>query len=82
MAQDLGQEPTVGDAPARLSTGGPRPGANSFTQAQAKSRIESHGYATVLDLVKDGQGIWRGRAMKDGKSVQVSLDFEGNVFAQ
>ena len=31
---------------------------------------------------KDDQGVWRGKAMKDGKSVTVSLDFQGNVTAQ
>jgi hypothetical protein len=59
--------------------GAPVAGANSFTEGQAKSRIESHGYSNVTDLKKDDSGVWRGRAMKDGKSVDVSLDFQGNV---
>jgi hypothetical protein len=62
--------------------GAPVAGANSFTEAQAKVRIEANGYANVSDLRKDGQGVWRGKAMKDGKSVNVSLDFQGNVVAQ
>jgi hypothetical protein len=28
------------------------------------------------------KGVWRGTAMRDGKSVDVSLDFEGNVVAR
>ena len=28
---------------------------------------------------KDAQGVWRGKAMKGGKSVDVSVDFQGNV---
>jgi putative membrane protein len=83
MAQKLDQgasAATVGTAPAR--SGGPVPGANSFTEGQAKSRIESMGYSSVSSLTKDGQGIWRGKATKDGKSFDVSLDFQGNVFAQ
>jgi hypothetical protein len=36
----------------------------------------------VSDLRKDDQGVWRGKAMKDGKSVNVGLDFQGNVTAQ
>ena len=59
--------------------GAPVAGANSFTEGQAKSRIESHGYSNVTDLKKDDSGVWRGKAMKDGKSVDVSLDFQGNV---
>jgi putative membrane protein len=57
----------------------PVPGANSFTEGQAKSRIESKGFSQVSGLQKDDQGIWRGKAMKDGKSVDVSVDFQGNV---
>jgi hypothetical protein len=62
--------------------GAPVAGANSFTEGQAKSRIEANGYGNVSDLRKDGRGVWRGKAMKDGKSVNVSLDFQGNVTAQ
>jgi len=36
----------------------------------------------VSELRKDDQGVWRGKATKDGKSVAVSLDFQGNVTAQ
>ena len=57
----------------------PVAGANSFTEGQAKSRIESSGYTNVSDLKKDDNGVWRGKAMKDGKSMDVSLDFQGNV---
>jgi hypothetical protein len=59
--------------------GAPVTGANSFTEAQAKSWIESRGYANVSALQKDNRGIWRGTAMKDGKLVPVTLDFQGNV---
>jgi len=60
----------------------PVAGANSFTQAQAKSRIEAKGYSSVSGLKKDDKGIWRGMASKDGKSVNVSLDFQGNINAR
>jgi putative membrane protein len=85
MAQKLdqaGTAPTVGVAPSRGPASGPVPGANSFTEGQAKSRIESQGFTNVSGLAKDDQGIWRGKAMKDGKNVTVSLDFHGDVFAQ
>ena|ERR1051326_7257405 len=59
--------------------GAPVPGANSFTAGQAKARIESRGYANVTGLAKDNNGFWRGSAMKDGKSVNVTLDYQGNV---
>jgi hypothetical protein len=59
--------------------GAPAAGANSFTEGQAKARIESRGYANVSGLAKDTNGFWRGKAMKDGKSVNVTLDYQGNV---
>ena len=62
--------------------GAPVAGANSFTEGQAKSRLESQGYGEITELKKDDNGVWRGKAKKDGKSVTVSLDFQGNVVAQ
>ena len=62
--------------------GAPHPGANSFTEGQARSRIEDKGFSQVANLKKDDQGIWRGTAMKDGKQVNVALDYQGNVVAQ
>src|SRR3954465_9012773 len=59
--------------------GAPAAGANSFTEGQAKARIESRGYGNVSELAKDKEGLWRGKAMKDGKSVNVTLDYQGNV---
>jgi hypothetical protein len=57
----------------------PVEGANSFTEGQAKSRIEKEGYSNVSGLTKDDKGVWRGTAMQGGKQVNVSLDFQGNV---
>lgn len=64
------------------STGLPSKGANSFTKGQAAKRLEKAGYPTVTDLVKDKDGLWHANAMKNGKTVAVSLDFKGNVNAQ
>lgn len=60
----------------------PVPGANSFTEGEARSRIEASGFTEVTDLQKDEQSIWRGKAMKEGKPVIVSLDFQGHVVAE
>jgi hypothetical protein len=60
----------------------PVAGANSFTESEARSRLEAHGYTGVTELKKDDQSIWRGKAMKDGKPVGVALDFQGNIVAQ
>ena len=52
---------------------------NSFTEGEAKSRIEKMGFSDVGNLQKDDQGVWRGRAKKDGRAVDVSVDYQGNV---
>jgi hypothetical protein len=62
--------------------GAPLKGANSFTEGQAKDRVVAAGFTSVSSLAKDGDGIWRGSAMKDGKSVKVTVDFKGNVVSQ
>lgn len=59
----------------------PVAGANSFTESQAKSRIEEAGYSAVTGLKKDDNGVWRGKATKGGASTDVSIDFQGNVNA-
>ena len=58
------------------------PGANSFTEAQARSRLEAQGFSNVTELRKDDQGIWRGKAQRDGKSVSVGIDYKGTVQTQ
>ena len=62
--------------------GAPVAGANSFTQAQARSRIERAGFSNVSRLVKDKEGIWRGTASKGGAVFHVALDYQGNVVAK
>jgi len=61
------------------STTAPSRGANSFTEAQARSRIAKGGFVHISDLAKDDAGLWQGTAMKGGKKVHVSLDYKGNV---
>lgn len=61
-----------GDAP-------PIAGANSFSESQARSLIESHGYTGVSALVNDRQGIWHGTASKGAARVHVYVDYKGNV---
>ena len=71
----------VNTAPANNS-GAPVPGANSFTEGEARSRIQDKGFTQVTDLALDSKGIWRGKGMKDGKSVDVAMDYQGNVVPQ
>jgi hypothetical protein len=58
-------------------------GANSLDKDQAKLRIEAKGYSDISGLEKDGRGIWRGKGnLKDGRSVNVTLDLEGNIYSE
>ena len=59
------------------------PGSTTLDEDQAKSRIEARGYLDVSRLERDARGIWRGKAtMKDGRSVEVILDLEGNIYSE
>ena len=58
------------------------PGSNSFTEAQARGQIENAGYTNVAGLTKGADGMWAGKAMKDGKTMDVSVDFKGAVAAK
>lgn len=60
-------------------TGSLESGANSFTEGQARSRIEAAGFTNLEGLRKDDNGIWRGRATRGGQQVEVGLDYRGNV---
>ena len=57
----------------------PLPGANSFTEGQAKSRLEANGYTNVGGLKKDDNGVWKGTATHSGAQVSVSVDYRGNI---
>jgi hypothetical protein len=73
--------PAVGNAD-RNNPSAPAAGANSFTKKQAQSRIQRAGYSNVANLVKDKDGVWRGKGSKGGKAMDVSLDYQGNVVAK
>jgi hypothetical protein len=57
----------------------PAAGSNSFTMGEAKARLERQGFSNVSDLAKDNNGVWHGKAQKDGSTDQVWLDYKGNI---
>ncbi len=65
--------------PRKADEGAPLKGANSFTENQAKDRALAQGMADVSALKKDDDGIWRGTASQEGKTVQIAVDYKGNV---
>src|SRR6185437_11732672 len=74
--------PAVNSPNSPPNPNAPVAGANSFTEGQAKSRIEDKGFKNVSGLAKDKDGVWRGKADQNGKAVNVSVDFQGNVVAK
>lgn len=67
------------NSPGQNNSNKPVAGRNSFTEGQARSKIEDAGYSAVTDLKKDDNGVWRGKASKGGSATAVSVDFQGNV---
>lgn len=74
--------PAVNSPNSPPNPGAPVAGANSFTEGQAKSRIEAKGFSKVTALKKDETGVWRGKASKGSETVNVSVDFQGNVVSR
>jgi len=56
--------------------------SSSFTEEQARGHIEHAGFSDVSDLAKRADGLWAGKAMHNGKSVDVAVDFKGAVTAK
>ena len=71
--------PAVATTTNANDSAAPATGSNSFTENQARSRIGDRGYGNVSDLKKGDDGVWRGTAQHGAQSVQVWLDYKGNV---
>ena len=70
------------EAKAERETAAPADGANSFTEDQARDHAAKAGYSGVGTLSKASDGTWQGPATKDGASVTVVVDYQGNVTTQ
>ena len=78
----ISTRPKTTNANAPAPAPAPARGANSFTEGEARRRIESNGYRNVSALTKDDDGVWRGTAQKGSQEARVWLDFKGNVGQQ
>ena len=72
------EEPGSTKAPA-ASADAKANAAALLTEDQAKAKIESEGFTQISGLKKDAKGMWTASAMKEGKSVQLSLDTQGHI---
>jgi hypothetical protein len=86
----LGERPTAagaranGDTKQSITTidanaSTPARGANSFTESEARTRIESNGFQGVGILQQDSNGIRRGQAKLEGRQADPWPDDGGNV---
>ncbi len=79
----VGGPDAKGNAPLKhmhtVNDGSAKPGANSFTEGQARQHIVNSGYSDVTGLTKGQDGVWRGMASHNGAQVNVAMDFKGNV---
>ncbi|PZO00905.1 MAG: hypothetical protein DCF28_10700 [Alphaproteobacteria bacterium] len=58
------------------------PGANSFTEGQAREAMEKQGYSISGPLTQGEDGIWKGQASLSGAApTTVSVDYKGVVSA-
>jgi len=85
--RNTGAAAASGDRNQAVATTGanaaqPARGSNSFTEGEARGRLERSGFQGVGSLAKDDGGVWRGTATKDGRTVQVWLDYKGNAGQQ
>jgi hypothetical protein len=79
---DSTSNPAVASPSDTGKAAAPAAGANSFTEGQAKSRLESDGYTNITQLLKDDHGVWRGQATKAGQTVNVAVDYKGDIVAR
>jgi len=57
-------------------------GHNSFTRGEAQSRLEKAGYSNISGLKLDQDGLWQAQATRDGQTVNVALDYKGDIAVQ
>lgn len=65
--------------PDSTNPAAPVKGKNSFTERQAKDRIEKKGFTNITDLKLGEDGVWRASAQKNGVPASVALDYQGNI---
>jgi hypothetical protein len=52
----------------------------NFTGGEAESYLTKHGYVSVNSLRQDSSTVWRALAVRNGRPVEVAVDYQGNIF--
>lgn len=66
-------------APEATVPAAPVQGANSFTEAQARTHLEDAGFRNVTGLTLGSDGVWRANAELGGTPTEVTVDYQGNI---
>lgn len=61
---------------------GDSPKDRGLTAPEAKAAAMNKGYSDVSELTQSSHGLWKGYAKKDGKTVGISVDQQGQVSAK
>lgn len=78
QADPVANKPAIA-TPSTVNPAAPAKGENSFTEEQARSRIEEAGFSNVTGLTLDNDGVWRAEGQKDGTAVTIKMDYQGNI---
>ena len=54
-------------------------GSNSYTEGQARSRMEANGFTAINNLRKDDNGFWRATATHGSSFGDLAMDFQGRI---
>ena len=52
---------------------------SKMSESDARKLIESQGFSKVTGLYRDDSAVWRGMAVRGGKTSEVAIDAKGNV---
>ena len=58
------------------------PDLGTLSESQARARLETDGYGGVSTLLRGRDGRWHGKAVRDGTTVDVTIDRFGNVVSE
>jgi hypothetical protein len=56
--------------------------AKGISQSDAVSRIAAKGFSSISGLTQDASGVWHGKAVKSGDTMDVTVGTDGKVTAK
>ena len=81
IAQDANPTPPAVKTDKSAPPPMPAAGKTSFTADQARDRMMKRGYNVTSNPLKDDKGVWYAEAdRRDGSTVMLMMDYQGNVY--